>query len=134
MTAPSTLTVARSDAGYVVFLEGRATMNEGPAFHTFVTQLLDHAEEPALVVCADGCEYMDSTFLGGLISLHKKVFSDGAAAIYRGRIARIPQPVTGVGAIGFDSQTDRPRTGMFRKPLANPHASGQFTRLYPARH
>lgn len=72
MTAPSTLTVARSDAGYVVFLEGRATMNEGPAFHTFVTQLLDHAEEPALVVCADGCEYMDSTFLGGLISLHKK--------------------------------------------------------------
>ena len=72
MTEPSSLTVARSDSGYVVFLEGRATMKEGPAFCTFVKELLDHAEEPTLVVCVEGCDYMDSTFLGGLIALHKK--------------------------------------------------------------
>lgn len=72
MTVPSHFTVARTESGYAIFLAGRATMNEGPAFHSFVTELLDRAAEPTLVVCADGCEYMDSTFLGGLISLHKR--------------------------------------------------------------
>ncbi len=72
MSGSSSLTLTRSGDDYVVILEGRATMQEGPAFHAFVSQTLDHVDEPTLVLCINGCEYMDSTFLGGLISLHKK--------------------------------------------------------------
>ncbi len=77
MSGASILTVARAGDDYVVFLEGRATMQEGPAFHSFVSQTLDHADETTFVVCVDGCVYMDSTFLGGLISLHKKYSTQG---------------------------------------------------------
>lgn len=72
MTEPATLTVGPTDSGFVVYLDGRGTMHEGPAFCRFVQQTLDAADEPTLVLCIDGCQYMDSTFLGGLIALHKR--------------------------------------------------------------
>lgn len=72
MTCSSILTVGHTDTDYVAFLEGRATMSESPAFHAFVTQALDNAHEPTFVLDLDDCEYMDSTFLGCLISLHKR--------------------------------------------------------------
>jgi len=72
MTGPSILSVGRAGDDYVAFLNGRATMGEGPAFHAFVMHTLDHAPEQALFLCIDACEYMDSTFLGSLISLHQK--------------------------------------------------------------
>jgi len=78
MSQPFNMTVARTDAGYAVFLEGRATMNEGSAFHEFVIRALDREEQPNLTLCVEACDYMDSTFLGGLVSLHKK-YSSGDA-------------------------------------------------------
>lgn len=52
-------------------IEGRGTLRESPAFHTFVTELLSRYPSATLTLDLENCEYLDSTFLGCLISLSK---------------------------------------------------------------
>src|SRR5262245_58198315 len=72
MSQPTSLRVGQTDDGYIVRVEGRGTMRESPAAEVFARQAL--REEPARTVIFDlqACSYLDSTFLGCLITLHKE--------------------------------------------------------------
>ncbi|HMB02962.1 MAG TPA: STAS domain-containing protein [Isosphaeraceae bacterium] len=71
MTAPSRLIVGRTNSGYCLRVEGRGTMRESPAAHEFGREILD-SEGGSLVVALEACDYLDSTFLGCLVDLHRR--------------------------------------------------------------
>ena len=62
--------IERCSEGYVISLCGRGTLQESPAFRDFASQCLDHRRK--VVVDLSDCVYLDSTFLGCLIGLHKR--------------------------------------------------------------
>ncbi len=67
------LHVGRTPLGFVVCLRGRGTMNESVALQALATQALSEAEPTSsLVVDLTDCDYLDSTFLGGLALLHRR--------------------------------------------------------------
>jgi anti-anti-sigma regulatory factor len=69
----STLRVGRTASGFLVQVEGRGTMSESPALQEFAVQSLDGPSGPSTVVVdLSHCDYLDSTFLGCLLSLHRK--------------------------------------------------------------
>ena len=69
----SALRVGRVASGYVVQVEGRGTLRESPALREFAVQSLDDPGGPSTVVVdLSHCDYLDSTFLGCLVSLHRK--------------------------------------------------------------
>ena len=75
MPSPSSLRVGRTPEGYRVRVEGRGTMRESPAAHDFAVQALEDGAH-SLVLDLSGCEYLDSTFLGCLVDLHKRFGAD----------------------------------------------------------
>ena len=70
MTAPSALTVGCTEGGHRVRVVGKGTMRESPAVREFAAQALD-AGAGSLVLDLSACDYLDSTFLGCLVVLHK---------------------------------------------------------------
>jgi anti-anti-sigma factor len=69
----STLRLGRTASGYLVRVEGKGTMRESPSLQEFVERCLDQTESSAdFVVDLAGCEYLDSTFLGCLTTLHRR--------------------------------------------------------------
>lgn len=71
MATTSRLSVGRTNAGYLVALEGKGTLFQSPSFQQLAERCL--REEPStLVFDLSACEYLDSTFLGCLVSLHRK--------------------------------------------------------------
>jgi hypothetical protein len=46
-------------------------MRESPAAHEFARHVLD-TEDVTLVFALESCEYLDSTFLGSLVDLHRR--------------------------------------------------------------
>src|SRR5262249_19078749 len=71
MPTPSALKVGRTRDGYRVRVEGKGTMRESPAVHEFAMHTLD-AAPASLVIDLSGCDYLDSTFLGCLVDLHRR--------------------------------------------------------------
>ena len=69
--APSVVKVASSDAGSVVRIEGRGTMRQSPTVREFICRLLS-AEAGTVELDLGACTYLDSTFLGCLLDLHKR--------------------------------------------------------------
>jgi len=68
----ASLSIGRSSEGYVVRVHGRGTMRESRVLQECARTLgLEGAV--ALVVDLSGCEYLDSTFLGCLVSLQRRV-------------------------------------------------------------
>jgi anti-anti-sigma regulatory factor len=65
------ITVARFDRGYCLRIEGAGTMSESPVMHAFAERVLS-GPEGDVVVDLGACTYVDSTFLGGLVSLFKR--------------------------------------------------------------
>jgi anti-anti-sigma factor len=65
------ITVGRTADGYLLCLEGRATMRESPAVAQFVTHLLE-TSSGSLTIDLAQCQYIDSTFLGCLLALHRR--------------------------------------------------------------
>lgn len=59
------------DCGHVVRIEGRGTRQESPGFRKFAERLLQSELDACLVLDLRSCEYLDSTFLGCLLTLHK---------------------------------------------------------------
>jgi anti-anti-sigma factor len=54
-------------------VEGWGTLRESPAFHEFVDQSLDGPDKSTMVVLdLSKCDYLDSTFLGCLVGLHRR--------------------------------------------------------------
>ncbi len=71
MPVPSRLVVGRTDSGYRLRVEGRGTLRESPAAHEFARHVLD-TEDVTLVFALESCDYLDSTFLGSLVDLHRR--------------------------------------------------------------
>ena len=71
MIIDSGLFFARWERGFLVRVVGRGTFKESPTFRETVTQCLQRHEDAHVVVDLSECQYLDSTFLGALICLHK---------------------------------------------------------------
>ena len=69
--AGGTLSVGRTPSGYCLRLQGRCTMAESPAAHEFADRTMREAGG-ALYVDVSDCTYLDSTFLGSLLDLHRR--------------------------------------------------------------
>jgi anti-anti-sigma factor len=76
MSTPSRLTVGRTSTGYLIALEGRGTLFQSPSFQDLVDHCL-REESTTLVVDLTDCEYLDSTFLGCLVTLHRRYNKSG---------------------------------------------------------
>lgn len=70
MDKPCTLTIHRTSSGYLLRIIGRGSMNESPTARDFLGGAMDDGAH--IVVDLADCEYLDSTFLGCLIMLHKR--------------------------------------------------------------
>jgi len=69
----SMLRVGRTASGFLVRVEGRGTVSESPALEEFAVQSIDGPSGPSTVVVdLSLCDYLDSTFLGCLVNLHRK--------------------------------------------------------------
>lgn len=71
MSSLSNVKVGRIRPGYRIRVEGRGTLRESPAVHEFADQALRDGAS-TLVVDLSACEYLDSTFLGCLVDLHRQ--------------------------------------------------------------
>ena len=70
-----TLSVGRGPDGYCLRLQGRCTMAESPTAHEFAERTMrptDDGAGNALYVDVTQCTYLDSTFLGSLLDLHRR--------------------------------------------------------------
>ena len=76
MDSDCNLSVGRFDQGFLVCITGHGTMRQSAAFREFVTQCFD-SQQAAVVVDVSACDYLDSTFLGCLIGLHKESLKNG---------------------------------------------------------
>jgi hypothetical protein len=65
------ISVARFADGVTVRVQGPGTMSESRVVHAFAEQALGENGKQVLIDLS-GCSYLDSTFLGGLVSLHKR--------------------------------------------------------------
>ena len=71
MANASTLQIARSDDGHIVRVVGHGTLRESPAVREIIRLWLDRY--PGVVfVDLTQCSYLDSTFMGCLIEMHKR--------------------------------------------------------------
>jgi anti-anti-sigma regulatory factor len=71
-TYHSSLLVGRTVGGYLVRVAGRGTMHESHAVEGFARHLLEDEDTQRIVVDLEGCDYLDSTFLGCLAMLHRR--------------------------------------------------------------
>src|SRR6516165_4500505 len=69
----STFRIGRTVSGYMLRVEGRGTLQESPAIHDFAARILDQGPEAGtFVIDLAACDYLDSTFLGCLVMLHRR--------------------------------------------------------------
>lgn len=81
-TSVARITVARFAEGVAVRVDGAGTMSESPVVHAFAEEVLKNGGQRVIVNLAE-CTYLDSTFLGGLVSLLKRHGGDAKRfAIY----------------------------------------------------
>ena len=67
--------VCRTDCGYLVQVEGRGTVKLSPLLSQFVIQSIEMAPKwkpTSVAVDLSSCDYLDSTFLGCLLSLNRR--------------------------------------------------------------
>src|SRR5687768_15889346 len=86
--ANAALKVGRTPNGYCVRVEGRGTMRESRAVHEFASQSVGGERGETLTVDLADCDYLDSTFLGCLVELHRKL---GAARPPRFAVVTSPE-------------------------------------------
>ena len=73
MPAPNLLKVAKTPTGYCLRVEGRGTMKESGSAAEFVTRSLEASPAPTIAVDLSACDYLDSTFLGCLVDMQRRV-------------------------------------------------------------
>jgi anti-anti-sigma regulatory factor len=78
MSATPSYEIFRFAGGYVISLVGPGTLRESPAFQHFVIECL--GQGCSVVADVTDCEYLDSTFLGCFIGLHKRALLCEAAS------------------------------------------------------
>ncbi len=67
----SAIRVTFGTTGFLARVEGRGTMRESPLLQDFAGECLQGTASP-LVVDLSACGYLDSTFLGCLVGLHRR--------------------------------------------------------------
>lgn len=67
----SSLSCATSAGGCIVRVTGSGSLTESPAFRAFVERYLSGDRSRTVTVDLSDCDFLDSTFLGCLIGLHK---------------------------------------------------------------
>ncbi len=65
-----TITICRSNTGYLFRVVGRGTLRESPAVRDFVSGAMDDGVD--VVMDLSQCEHLDSTFLGCLVILQQR--------------------------------------------------------------
>jgi anti-anti-sigma regulatory factor len=70
--ADSRLLIGRVEAGYVIVVTGRGTCRESAAVERFATEAV-RVEHCTVTVDLSACQHLDSTFLGCLVHLHKRL-------------------------------------------------------------
>jgi anti-anti-sigma regulatory factor len=68
---PTVLKVAPTDQGCCIRVEGCATMQESQAAHDVAARTLEASPQAVVVFDLSDCEYLDSTFIGCLLQLHR---------------------------------------------------------------
>ena len=68
----SQIWACRSKSGYVIRVEGHGTMRESHALKEFLHCCFDQSELSVTVDLSE-CKFLDSTFLGCLVGLHKRL-------------------------------------------------------------
>ncbi len=71
MAHQSVVRFGRIGSEHVVRIDGRGTQDESPGFYAFVERILENEPSTRMVLDLHNCEYLDSTFLGCLLKLHK---------------------------------------------------------------
>ncbi|MEQ9408267.1 MAG: STAS domain-containing protein [Fuerstiella sp.] len=72
MTTTSTFCIGSTDATIVARVTGHGTRDHCVAFVEEVTAAVQQADDHTLIVDVEQCEYLDSTFLGCLVTLYQK--------------------------------------------------------------
>jgi len=81
MSEENGITVCPMERGYIVAEKGKGTRQESPAVRDFVSGVMEDGVE--VLVDLSQCDYLDSTFLGCLVILHKRGAAyDGSFRIY----------------------------------------------------
>jgi anti-anti-sigma factor len=70
MNTNSTLTIERTQKGYIMRVAGRGTMRESPTVQNFVNEALSDGAE--VILDLNTCDYLDSTFLGSLLKFQQQ--------------------------------------------------------------
>ena len=87
MCEPCTLTIRRTESGYVFVVSGRGTLRSSPTVQKFIREAIDNGSD--VVLDLSDCEYLDSTFLGCLLILHQHgTRSAGSFAVHAGEAAQ----------------------------------------------
>jgi len=76
----SKLRVGLTDRGFLVNVDGRGTVKLSPILHRFVVQSFESGfRDPQMTIAVNlsSCEYLDSTFLGCLLSLNRRYNREG---------------------------------------------------------
>ena len=71
MSDLSEINVLRTDTGFLVRVDGRATLHQSPSLQRFAETCL-MSDRCDLVVDLQSCSYIDSTFAGCLICIYKQ--------------------------------------------------------------
>ncbi len=89
MREDSTIKMASCGEAWVARLEGRGTVRESPTLQGLATRILEARGDACVLLDLRGCEYLDSTFLGCIATLHRR-FSAGRPQRFR---IVAPEPV-----------------------------------------
>lgn len=81
ITTDCVLRAGRTESGYCLRIVGRGTMNQSCGARDFVVRSLEGGGE-SLVIDLFECEYLDSTFLGCLVELHRRFNRDKPARLF----------------------------------------------------
>lgn len=119
--AASLLKVGRTDSGYCLRLEGSGTVRESRAAHEFVVRCIEDGKCP-VTLDLSACPYMDSTFLGCLIDLHRRF---GSAAVEARPLFSVAAPSRDCRQALSVTRIDR----MLRVENEPPHVCGDFVAL-----
>jgi len=132
MAQRAKITVSRSASGVVIQVSGAGTLSESPVVHAFADQVLGDRGQRVTIHLAS-CTYMDSTFLGGLVSLFRRHGASGRFAIF----APEPERRSLFGVSRLDTilpfVDDAPAASADVQPLEiNPPASSEDMARYVA--
>lgn len=125
MPAPTLLNVARTPTGCCLRVEGRGTMKESRSAAEFVVQALAASPAPTVTVDLSACDHLDSTFLGCLVEMQRRVNKAPAAPGASGPRFVVSAPPEKVKKLLAPTKLDV----VLKTTAAPPHLAGEYVEL-----